>query len=49
MSGAQERTIAQQDITGESTSKMVQVSGGKVRYHEMGNGKPIVLLHGSGA
>lgn len=35
-------------ITEEGTQKFVQVDRWRIRYHEAGEGHPIILLHGSG-
>jgi 2-hydroxy-6-oxonona-2,4-dienedioate hydrolase len=36
------------ELTRESTSRTVTVSGGEIHYHEAGSGHPVILLHGSG-
>ena len=38
------------ELTAESTSKVLEVPSGTIRYHEAGpaDGHPVVLLHGSG-
>ena len=34
--------------TAEGTRKVVQVNGHDVAYHDVGDGVPVVFLHGSG-
>lgn len=36
------------DITYESTSRTVETGAGTLHYHEVGEGPPLLLLHGSG-
>jgi pimeloyl-ACP methyl ester carboxylesterase len=36
------------DITYESTSRTIETASGVLHYHEVGEGPPLLLLHGSG-
>jgi len=36
------------DITYESTSRTIETASGALHYHEVGEGPPLLLLHGSG-
>lgn len=36
------------EITEEGTEKFVQVADWRIRYHDAGEGHPVILLHGSG-
>lgn len=40
--------MAQDAITFEATSRTVATAKGTIHYHEVGDGEPLVLIHGSG-
>lgn len=41
--------VLQDELSYESTLRELETAKGVLRYHEAGNGPPLVLLHGSGA